>query len=343
MSFISKDIDIEKSLKHSPPKYPVGVIFKKRIRVKRDLCTWPKTQEFRVHGKDLDNVSELEESYIANGFLYDEPVQVVEVDPENKDRLKGIAGYHRDGAQSRLAWDYIIYDVVEFATPRIRVQFGYTSNHHRPAQSTTKYDIIKGITRAIDSEALPDDEKSIKSFIDIIANDRSQKAKDGIYKTYRKNNCAFENLESFGGKAANEKGDDLNIPHEGTKNFERTGEYGYIKEPGGFKTVMHDGLKLWLADDMDISITGYITNPDPATLYKRRKHDKEDVNKLNSFLYQIAAKLTGMPLHEIESKGKAPFKYRGFLPQVISADPKQGGLPVENKIVDWDGKVIDRS
>ena len=36
MSFISKDLDLEKSLKLNPPIYPEGVIFKKRIRVKRE-------------------------------------------------------------------------------------------------------------------------------------------------------------------------------------------------------------------------------------------------------------------------------------------------------------------
>ena len=35
MSFISKDIDIEKSLKQSPPNYPKGVKYIKRIRTLR--------------------------------------------------------------------------------------------------------------------------------------------------------------------------------------------------------------------------------------------------------------------------------------------------------------------
>ena len=44
-----------------------------------------------------------------------------------------------------------------------------------------------------------------------------------------------------------------------------------------------------------------------------------------------------MPLDEVKKLGKAPFKYNGFLPQVISADPGKGGLPVETGVVDADG------
>jgi len=337
MTYQSKDIDIEKSLKQSPPSYPTGVIFIKRIRVKRGLCTWLETQEFRVQGKNKDNVSSLKDSYIVNGLLYDEPVQVVEKDRDNKDRFKGIAGYHRDSAQEQLGWDYAIYDVVEFKTPRIRLSFGYTSNHHRPAQTTTRHDIFKGISKAIDTGVITNEDYDVKDFIDEIASDRTPAARKSLFESYRRNHSAFENLESFGSKEANLKADELNLPHLGDKGFNASGSFGYIKEPGGYKTVMHDGLKLWLSEDEDIMVTGYITNPDPATIMKRRKHDKESIDKLNNFLYNVAAKLTDIPVDEIKAKGKSPFKYNGFLPQVISADPGKDGLPVENTKVDFDG------
>jgi len=341
---ILKDMDIKKSLEQSPPNYPEGVKQIKRIRVKRDLCTWPKTQEFRRQGKDKDNVSELEESYKANGVILSEPVQVVEVDPENKDRLRGIAGSHRDKAQSNLNWDYAIYDVVEFLSPKARLTFGFTSNHHLPAESLTKYDIHKGINEAIKCFAINDDDKSIQDFIADIAADKSDRTQKSLFESYRKTHSKFENLEAFGGKEANKKAEELDLPYAGDVNFEKTGEYGYIKEPGGYKTVMHGGLKLWVdsPQNMDIQLTGYITNPDPATLMKRRKHDKDDVDNLNNFLYKVAAKLTDMSLDEIKAKGKAPFKYNGFLPQVISADPGKGGLPIETNVVDWNGKPFER-
>ena len=138
MTYQSKDMDIKMSLEKNPPIYPTGVTQKKRIRVQRKLCTWPETQEFRVQGKNISNIHQLKDSYLVNGIIYEEPVQVVEVDPNNKDRFIGIAGYHRNAAQELLGWDIAIYDIVEFKTPRDRLKFGYTSNHHLPAQKLIK-------------------------------------------------------------------------------------------------------------------------------------------------------------------------------------------------------------
>ena len=334
---ITQDIDREKSLKLCPPNYSAGVIHKKRIRIRRDLCTWPETQEFRVQGKSKDNVAKIEESYKAKGLLLSEPVQVVEVDPQNKNRFCGVSGTHRNKAQANLGWDVAIYDVVEFETPRARLVFGGTSNHHNQADPLTKHDIHKLVSKAIQTKAIADDDVSLKDFIDEVAADRSAQTKRSLFKSYRQTHSKFENLEAFGGNEANKKAEELNLPHLGDVNFEQTGEYGYIKEPGGYKTVMHSGLKLWLDVDEDILLTGYITNPDPTTLSKRREHDKKDVDNLNNFLYEIASKLTDMPLDEVKKLGKAPFKYNGFLPQVISADPGKGGLPVETNVVDADG------
>jgi len=341
MTYQSKDIDIEKSLKQSPPSYPTGVIFIKRIRVKRDRCTWPETQEFRVQGKNIDNISSLKNSYLVNGLLYDEPVQVVEVDPNNKDRFIGIAGYHRNAAQEKIGWDVAIYDVVEFKTPRDRLSFGYTSNHHRPAQSTDKYDIFKGIKTAIDSDFISDNKADILNLLDIIAADKTLTQRESFYTSYRKEHSMFENLESFGSIKANEKAEELQIPHLGKKGEPETGDYGYIKAPGGHYNVIYDGCKLWLEDGRDIYVTGYITNPNPVKLKERRKTEKENIINLSEFLYKVASKLTDVPVEEIRAKGKSPFKYNGFLPQVISADPTNGGLPVEIGKVDFDGTPME--
>ena len=338
---ITQDLDLEKSKIESPPIYSDGVIFKKRIRTKRKNCTWPITQKYRVKGKDYDNVSELEESYRTYGVIYSEPVQVVMVDPENKERFVGIAGSHRDKAQNNLGWEYAIYDVVEFETPLAQHTFGFTSNHHKPAQPLTKHDIHKGISSAIELGIISNDNKSIKDFIDKIAPAATQK-KESLFDSYVKTHSKFENLEAFGAKEANNKAKELGLPYKGAENYTDTGEYGYIKEPGGYQTVLYGGLKLWLEHGEDIQLTGYITNPDPATLVRRRKTEQKEFSNMNELCYQIASKMTGMDIDEVKKLGRAPFKYNGFLPQVISADPGKGGLPVETELVDADGKPFKK-
>lgn len=330
-------LDLEESLAKSPPIYPTGVIHKKRIRIQRALVTFDETQEFRVQGKNISNVSQLKDSYMVNGYIYDEPVQVVTVDPSNKDRFIGIAGYHRDAAQEWLDWEVSIYDVVEFKTPRDRLKFGYTSNHHRPAQKIDRSDILKGIKTAINSSFILDTDDAIADFLKEIAGNETTVKRKSLLDSYRRDNSGFENLESFGSIRANEKALELNIPHLGDKNYVNTGLYGYVKEASVGKQLMADGLKVWLDQGEDIHVTGYITFPTPKTLKPRRLSEKHNIDKLNDFLYQVAAKLTDMTFDEIKKKGKSPFKYNGFLPQVISADPTNGGLPVEIGRVDYDG------
>jgi len=330
-------LDLEKSLTQSPPIYPTGVIHKKRIRIQRALVTFPETQEFREQGKNISNVQQIKDSYIVHGFLHDEPVQVVTVDPNNKDRFVGIAGYHRNEAQEWLDWEVAIYDVVEFKTPRDRLKFGYTSNHHRPAQKIIRSDILKGIKTAITSRFILDTDAAILDFLGEIAGNETIVKRKALLKSFRLSNSGFENLESFGSIIANEKALELNIPYLGDKNYVKTGLHGYVKEASVGKQLMVDGLKLWLDEGEDIHVTGYITFPTPNNLKTRRLSEKNNVYKLNDFLYQVAAKLTDMPFDEIKKKGKSPFKYNGFLPQVISADPTNGGLPVEIGKVDYDG------
>ena len=344
MSFISKDIDVQKSKEQSPSNYPDGVIFKKRIRTLRSNCTWSKSQEFRVNVNNTQNVRDLTDSYKVNGMLYDEPVQVVEVDPNNKDRFLGVAGHHRDESQGELNWDYAIYDVVEFETPQDRIAFGAISNQHIPKSGLTKEDLVKVIAMAVGDGSkgcLTNDDTSIREFISRIAKNKTSSQLDGIFKKYRSTKSKYESMRPLDGKAANELAKELGIPFEGDKNLSDSGEYGYVKEPGGYKSVMHDGLKTWVKEDQDIVVTGYITHPKPAKLYKSRKTWKQGIDNMNDFLYEVAAKLTNLKKDDVKKLGLSPFKYGGFLPQVVTNDPTQNGLPKENDIVDVSGKPIE--
>ena len=344
MSFINKDIDLQRSKEQSSSNYPDGVIFKKRIRTLRSNCTWKQDQLFRVDVNNLHNVRQLEESYKVYGILYDEPVQVVMVDPDNKDRFIGVTGHHRNEAQENLGWDYAIYDVVEFKKPIDRITFGAISNQHKPRAASTIEDIVKMIAMAVgDGERgyLPNDDVSIKAFIDIIAKDRTEFKRRFIFRKYRTIKSKFDSMKPLDGEKANELAGSLEVPYGGDKNYGDSGEYGYVKDTGGYKSVMHDGLKLWLRDDKDIVVTGYITHPKPSNLYKKRKSWKEDIDNMNNFLYSVAAKLTNMKVEDIKKLNKSPFNYGGFLPQVVTNDPKQGGLPKENGIVDVNGQPVE--
>ena len=345
MSFISKDIDLQRSKEQSPSNYSDGVILKKRIRTLRSNCTWSATQEFRVDVNNIQNIRDLTDSYKVYGMLYDEPVQVVEVDPNNKDRFLGVAGHHRDKAQEELGWDYAIYDVVEFETPQDRIAFGATSNHHTPKACLTKEDLVKVITMAVKDGSkgcLTNDDASVKGFISRIAKNKTSSQQDGIFKKYRSTKSKYESMKPLDGKAANELAAELNVPYEGDENIADSGECGYVKEPGGYKTLLFDGLRLWHNEGCsdDINVTGYVKDPTPTNLFEKRSLWMKEFKKMEDFTYDMCSNMTGMSVADIKSKGKFPFKFNGFLPQNLSPDITNGGNPVETDIVDIKGKSI---
>ena len=59
---------------------------------------------------------------------------------------------------------------------------------------------------------------------------------------------------------------------------------------------MYLGLKLWLELDEDMLITGYVNHPDSSNLYRKRTAIKKEIEKMNDMLYEVAAKLTDIPL-----------------------------------------------
>ena len=73
---MKQHFDIERSLRENPPSYPDGVNFKKRIVTNRENLT--RNKQARLLLTRPENVAKIRQSYEVNGFLYDQPVQVVE-------------------------------------------------------------------------------------------------------------------------------------------------------------------------------------------------------------------------------------------------------------------------
>ena len=146
---------------------------------------------------------------------------------------------------------------------------------------------------------------------------------------------------------------ELEAPVKGDKNYDDVlvdgkvrykgvNRYGYVKEPGGYKTLLFDGLRLWHNEGCsdDINVTGYVKDPTPTNLFEKRSLWMKEFKKMEDFTYDMCSNMTGMSVADIKSKGKFPFKFNGFLPQNLSPDITNGGNPVETDIVDIKGKSI---
>jgi hypothetical protein len=344
MSNQTINLDLEKSRLECPPEkiYGKGVNFKKRIRVKRDQVTWSGLlNPSRVDINLKQHIKDLTDSYIVHGFIHSEPPQVIYVDPKNPKRYIGLAGHNRNGAQEKLNWDVAIYDVVEFDTPQDMITFSFESNDLLPRAGSTLKDISNGIKNAIKEKWLENKDDAIKAFIKKIASFKTPSQRRTIFKQVRNNIGVIESMRPLDSDSATDLAEELKVPYKGDEGFESSGEFGYLKEPLGFKTILYLGLKLWLDKDEDMLITGYVNHPDPSNLKRKRVAIKKEIQTMNSMLYEIASKLTDMPIDEIKKKDKSPFLFNGFLPQVLTADPANMGLPTETGLVNENGQSIE--
>ena len=312
------DLDLERSLKECPPKDPPGGKYIKRIRCRRDLCTWDLIQQYRVVVNNQEQVRKLENSYTIHHFIYTEQPQVIIVDSSNPKRYIGIAGTQRNQAQENLGWDVALYDLVQFDSPLNQLEYGYISNQiHTPAQESTIEDLAKGVAIALEQKLLPNEDDAIRKHINRIATDKTDPQKRNIFKKVRSRKSAHESMAPLDGKAANEMAAELELPYGGDNedSYNATGLYGFIKEAGRGSTLMHDGLKIWLTYDEPIYVTGYITHPKPSSLHERRTSWEKEIVRLNDMIYQISSKITGMDLDEVKKLNNSPFISNGFLPQ----------------------------
>ena len=347
--------DLAKSLKLSPPVYPKGVKFINRLILNRDKVQFNKEdQTYRVQVNLETAVPKLKDSYTAKGFIYTKPPQVVRVSKTNPKFYKGFSGHNRDEAQDLLEWETAIYDIVEFDTPLDELKLAYTLNDHPPETPSKYEDIIKGLNKASEEMIDLTDDQKLKDLIDDIAPGFTKTGRKRIFKKYRENNSKYESIQPYGGEKANKTAMELMAPMKGDFNYDDimgedgnikykgVNRYGFVKEPGGYKTLLHDGFKLWLREGAsdNIYVTGYVKDPTPKNLVEKRTAWKKELNKMEDFIYTICSKLTDMSVKDIKSKGKYPFVFNGFLPHNKTPDITNGGRATEAGLVDVNGKSI---
>lgn len=87
---VQMKFDIQRSLRESPPKYPKGVHFKKRIVVNRNNLI--RKNQVRNLVLAINNIVPIKKSYETYGVLYDQPVKGTEVNPDDSKKLNLLSG-----------------------------------------------------------------------------------------------------------------------------------------------------------------------------------------------------------------------------------------------------------
>ena len=328
-------LDVERSLKESPPNYPKGVNFKKRIVTNRNNLI--RDYQPRNLKKVLDNIMNIKKSYEIE-FLYSEPVKVGELNENDKKKTNLLSGYNRDKAEKKLSWGSTLIDIVEFDSPLRRRQFIYEENIVKaPRSGNTKADLAKGAKDAIVAEEIDNTDAAILDFLDVVAADKNERDKKAILKKTRALISPYKNMTPYDGPSANEKAAELGIPYGGLKNKNANGVIGYVIAGGNSKSVFSDATDLARKHGVGryarIEIYGYIDNPEPSTLQGNRKEFLENFKWFERKLIENISYSTGISLdNKIWKDFKSPFVFCGSLPQ--SGEVNEFGNLVETGLVD---------
>ena len=330
---VNVNFNKERSLQFSPPNYPKGVRWIKRIIIKRDCIDWSVRYQPKAGIYDKKNVAKLRLSYAEHGFLYKEPVQIVTPSTTSELEFEGIGGFQRNEAQDALDWEFTIIDVVEFVSDLERRIFAFETNHiFAPRVGNTKIDIAQGLGEAIKAgevDQTKDDE--VKYFIARAAADLSESERKALFTNARKKFGKFVNLRPLDGTLANKIAKKLGLQFGGVRNKDADG-IAYVKEHGDSKTLYYDGLKMSLKYGGEpVIVYGYVADPAPMRLAVDRAEWLEKFNSLVDFHYQVAAQTMDTDIGKVRLSGWCPFVFGGFLPQDITPigannTPRENGL-----------------
>ena len=326
--------DVQRSLKESPPNYPKGVIFKKRIVTNRkNLVRKFQPRNLKLQ---ISNITPIKNSYEINNILYNESPKAGEVNDKDSRKTNLLVGYTRDAAEEELSWDSTMIDILEFETPRARRQFMYTSNIiQNPKTGNTNADLAKGVVDAINEGSVTNDDPDILAFLDVIAADKTEKQKAAILKLARKLKSPYGNMVPYDGPRANAKLKEMNLQYAGQKNNNVSG-IAYARSTGYSKGVFWDGLEVAKKYGgtifAPITIYGYIENPKPTELEADRKAWLEDFKKMEDKMIDIISFGMDMNVGEVRMNIFTPFVFGGFLPQ--DETPNSSGSIRETGLVD---------
>lgn len=343
--------DINESLKLCPPKYQPGVKFVKRIILNRSSVTYHIDKNPRVLNVVAERIPDLRDSFLTNGFIHTEPPPTIKVDPSNKDRFIGLSGYHRNAAAEQANWKTMMYDVLEFDSPKDERTHRLTSNHvFTPCIPNTVEDLVKQLREAVANKEIPNIESEIKDYIKIIAADKPESVKDKIFKNFKKTQSVSDTLLCYhsgsGENSTTTYAKKHGLPFSGRGNWKTTGRLGYITKESTPRITLHDAKHHSKNHaDQIIEIYAYIQSPiDGKALNRQRKEYKESFDRFienDCLMLQHQLRIFGFDVPLSDIKKKHPVRLVGFLPQDITPDPFNNGKPKENGIVDVNGRSID--
>lgn len=334
--------DLNRSLKANPPKYGKGIKFLERkvgklsgLRVMNSNGSSLQPREKNLE----DGQRNTEHSFRVNGVLYDREVMVTELCPDGIEEL--ISGYGRKYAFDSMGVDTYFWDVVEFESPYWKAvwkrKLNATKDHIAQGTPNTEGTYIKGLVDLKNTNAFDytNDDAVREALFEMSDGQLDTDQIDKLLKKFRKSNSKYIGINAYNKVDANAAARELGLPTSGyVKDISSDAwdTVGWVYKTGDLKKEVISWAEKFDQYGKKISITGYIehTDLDEEVIKKARK----------SFLESLEKTIKNVIRKYLDEKYHNMVYFEGFLAQITTEDPEQGGLPKERGLVDVDGNII---
>ena len=336
-----KKFDIQISLKKCPPNYGEGLTWLKRIAVKLDtlVVTDDKGNTLQPRQKNLNEQDHenLENSFNANGILYDREVMVVEQRVDGKLELQ--SGFNRHHVLlTKLGITTWFVDVVTFANPFYKAlwkrRFNATDNHVAVGVPNTEGSFLWGLTEAKNAKSFDwKDDDAVLTALDFMANgSKTEKQLQKLLKKWRETNHKDIHVSGLNRSMVKELSDRMELPSQGyCKDTSKSwyGRSGYHVYGGDFSRKIKEWVDLYESYGAKIELYGYIQHVVADKIQMQRQ---EQLDKFNETCVWMKTHLNPK-FHDC-------IVWEGWHAQITTENPDDGGKSLERGIVDIDGKIL---
>jgi|TARA_B100000035_G_C20971008_1_gene541034 hypothetical protein len=334
--------DVERSKKVNPPNYGEGIIHieRKAGKLANIRTVDSKGNSLQPRDKNLENTQRAtEHSFRVNNVMYNKEVMVTELCDDGIEEL--ISGYGRKHTFENMGVETYFWDVVKFESPYWKTvwkrRFNASKDHIAQGTPNTIGTYQKGLVELKEEKAvdISDDDAIRQALYDMSDGQLSEDQIESNLKKFRKSNSKYSNIVALDKKDANAAAKKLGIATSGyVKDISSSAwdTVGFVYRTGNLEDEVISWAKKYEQYKKQIEITGYIehTNLDEEVIKKARKVFEES---LKNTIENVVKKYLGKEFHNM-------VHFKGFLAQITTPDPDQGGKPKERGLVDVDGNII---
>ena len=333
--------DINRSLKANPPKYGEGIQFIERKigKLSTIRTTDSKGNSLQPREKNIEREQRnTQHSFEVNGVMYDKDVMVTELCNDNIEEL--VSGYGREYTFSEMGVDTYFWDVVKFDSPYWKAVWKRKLNagkdHIAQGTPNTEGTYIKGLVELKEDKSFNwrDDDEVKLALLRMSDGQLDEKQIEKLLKKFRKSNSKHIGIAAYNKPDANKAASKLGLPTSGyVKDISSSAfdTVGFVYKSGDQQKEIISWAKHYDNYGQKIKITGYIEHTDlDEEIIKRAR---------NKFKEQLDKTIETMKTY-LDTNYNDIIEFQGFLAQITTPDPKQGGKPKERGLVDVNGNII---